>query len=341
MQPPPPSVSAIVVAYGAEDCLEPGVAALLASPGVAVDVVLVDNGCTDGAVDRLDGTPGVTVVRPRTNLGFAAGCNAGAAVASGEVLALVNPDAIADREALAVLAAGALRPGVGIATASVRLADRPHLLNSAGNEVHFTGMSWSGHFEEPASAHPTERDVIAASGAAMAIRRELWEELGGFDEDFFAYYEDADISLRCWLRGLRVVYLPGAVVTHRYEFSRNPEKFFLLERNRAVMVWSCWSRRMLVVTAPALILLEVTTLLMSLAQGWYRQKLRAWRWLWENRAAVHARRKQVQNTRVLPDRELAEMLATALDPGNLPPPAWARPFDRLLGAFWAVGRRLL
>lgn len=341
MRLPPPSVSAIVVAYGAEECLEPGVAALLGSPGVTVDVVLVDNGCTDGAVDRIEGTPGVTVVRPDRNLGFAGGCNAGAEVATGEVLVLVNPDAIVAPEALAVLSEGALRPGVGIATASVRLADRPHLLNSAGNEIHFTGMSWSGHFEEEASDHTTEQDVVAASGAAMAIRRRLWQELGGFDEDFFAYYEDADLSLRCWLRGLRVVFLPGAIVAHRYEFSRNPEKFFLLERNRAVMVWSCWSRRMLLVTAPALLLLEVTTLLMALAQGWYPQKLRAWRWLWGHRSSVHARRREVQRTRVLADRDLAPLLATALDPGNLPPPAWTRPFDRLLGAFWAAGRRLL
>lgn len=334
-------VSAIVVAYGDEPCLEPGVHALLDSPGVLVEVVLVDNGCTDGAVERLDGTDGLTVVRPRRNLGFAGGCNAGAAVATGEVVVLVNPDAIVAPEALAALAGVATRPGVGIATASIRLADRPDLLNSAGNDIHFTGMSWSGHFEEPADRHTVERDVIAASGAGMALRKDLWDELGGFDEAFFAYYEDADLSLRCWIRGLRVVFVPEAVVEHRYEFSRNPEKYFLLERNRAVMVWSCWSTRMLVVTAPALALLELTTLAMSIAQGWQGQKLRAWRWLWANRRAVARRRREVQASRVLPDRALAPMLATRLDPGNLPPPAWSRPFDRALSAWWGLARRLL
>ncbi|MEO7571635.1 MAG: glycosyltransferase family 2 protein [Acidimicrobiales bacterium] len=341
MEPPEQDVSAIVVAFGAEPCLEPGVRALLASLGVRVEVVLVDNGCTDGAVDRLEGTPGLVVVRPAENLGFAGGCNAGADVASGNVLALVNPDAIAHPDALAVLAEGAARPGVGLVTASVRLADRPTLLNSAGNEIHFGGLSWSGHFEEQAADHECERDVLAASGAAMAIRLDLWRELDGFDDRFFAYYEDADLSLRCWLRGLRVVYLPAAVVEHRYEFSRNPAKFFLLERNRAVMVWSCYSRRLLLVTAPVLLLLEVATLAMSIAQGWLRHKLNAWRWLWANRHYVHARRSSIQATRVVGDRALAPMFATRLNPGNLPPPAWTGPLDRALSTYWAFARRLL
>lgn len=334
-------MSVVVVSYGTEPCLEPGVRALLASTGVRVEVVLVDNGCTDGAVDRLDGTPGVVVVRPAANLGFAGGCNAGAHVASGDVLALVNPDAIAQPGALAALAKGAVQPEVGIVTASVRLADRPTLLNSAGNEIHFGGLSWSGHFEEPAVDHQIARDVLAASGAAMAIQLPLWRELGGFDDEFFAYYEDADLSLRCWLRGLRVVYVPEAVVEHRYEFSRNPAKFFLLERNRAVMVWSCYSRRLLLVTAPVLLLMELATLAMSIAQGWQRHKIDAWRWLWANRRHVHARRQSVQATRVVRDRAVAAMFATKLNPGNLPPPAWTGPLDRVLGAYWALARRLL
>lgn len=336
-----PSVSCVVVAYGAEACLEPGVRAILDSQGVRTDVVLVDNGCTDGAIDRLEGTPGVVVVRPERNLGFAGGCNAGARIATGEVLALVNPDAIVESGALAALAGAALRPGVGIATASVRLSDRPDRLNSAGNEIHFGGLSWSGHFGERAADHAVEREVLAASGAAMAIRRTLWDELGGFDEDFFGYYEDADLSLRCWQRNQRVLYVPAAVVTHRYEFSRNPTKFFLLERNRAVMVWSCWSRRMLVLTAPVLLLLEIVTGAMAVGQGWRRQKVDAWRWLWRNRRQVHARRRAVLGARVLPDRAIAHLFASRLNPGNLPPPGWTRPLDALLAGYWAIARHLL
>jgi len=89
-----PAVSAVVLAFRDEPWLERCVHALLDSTGVDVEVVLVDNGCTDGAVERLAQTPGVAVVRPGENLGFAGGCNAGAAVASGEFLALINGDLV-------------------------------------------------------------------------------------------------------------------------------------------------------------------------------------------------------------------------------------------------------
>jgi len=106
-----PAVSAVVLAFRDEPWLERCVHALLDSTGVEVDVVLVDNGCTDGAVERLAQTPGVAVVRPGENLGFAGGCNAGAAVASGEFLALINGDLVVEAEALSELVAFAAKPG--------------------------------------------------------------------------------------------------------------------------------------------------------------------------------------------------------------------------------------
>src|SRR5690242_20459746 len=87
------SVSAVILAWGDEPVLEEAVDAVLASEGVDVDVVLVDNGCTSDAVPRLAAVPGVTVLTPGENLGFAGGCNLGASRATGEVLAFVNGDA--------------------------------------------------------------------------------------------------------------------------------------------------------------------------------------------------------------------------------------------------------
>jgi len=114
-----PSVSAVVLAYGAEPWLEKSVYALLGSTGVAVEVVLVDNGCTDGAVGRLADTPGVAVAGDGVNLGFSGGCNLGAATATGEYLALVNGDLIVEPDALMRLVAVASAPDVGIGAGSL------------------------------------------------------------------------------------------------------------------------------------------------------------------------------------------------------------------------------
>lgn len=335
------AVTVVMVAYGAEEWLERAVDAALASADVGVTVVLVDNGCTDGGVDRVRYREGVEVVDPGRNLGFAGGCNVGAEQARGDTIVLLNLDAVVEPNAIAALARVAGRDGVGIATGSVRLAEAPDTLNSAGNEIHFTGFSWSGCFGEPATDHAVERDAFAASGAAMAVRREVWNALGGFDERYFAYYEDAELSLRCWQRGLAVRYAPDAVAVHRYEFSRHGTKLFLAERNRLQMVLTCFGARLLALSAPALIAVELAMTATAIGQGWGREKVAGWRWLWRQRAAIRRRRREIQAVRVIGDRDLARLFAEHLDPGNAPPPAWAKPFDRLLRAYWLAIRRLL
>ena len=337
----PPTVTAVVVAFGAEPWLERAVGAALASSGVDVDVVLVDNGCTDGAVERLALDARVTVVRPGSNLGFAGGCNVGAEVATGEWLALVNPDLVVHAGCLARLVAGAIKHDATITTASIRLADQPDLLNSAGNAIHWTGMSWSGSFAEPAAMHDQPRPACAASGACLAVTRGDWQRLGGFDADFFAYYEDADLSVRAWQSGGRVVFLPDAIADHRYEFGRRPEKYFLLERNRLLMVLSCWDPRTVLVALPVHLGLEAGLLVLAARQGWWRQKLDAYRWLLAHRREIRARRRAVQAQRTVRDRELAHLFSAALTPANIELPRWWPHADRILRAYWAVARRLL
>jgi GT2 family glycosyltransferase len=335
------SVSAIVLAYLDEPWLERSVDALLASQGVEVEIVVVDNGCTDGAVDRLEGKPGVTILRPGTNLGFAGGCNAGVAAAHGEFVSLVNGDAIVSPDALARLALVAARPEVGIATASIRLEGHPELLNSGGNEVHFLGFSWVGRFGELAEQHPYQRDVTAASAAGLLLRRAVWDELGGFWEEYFAYYEDTDLSLRCWRVGLRVVYVPDAIVVHRYEFSRNRAKPYLLERNRLIMILTGYQTRTLALLAGPLVAVELATLGYAVRRGWWRAKFQAWAWLIEHRQAVAKRRRKLQAERKIDDRRLSWLLTDRLDPPQLPLPAALRPFNAVLASYWRLVRRMV
>jgi GT2 family glycosyltransferase len=338
----PPAVSAVVLAYRDEPWLERSVHALLDSDGVDVEVVLVDNGCTDGAVDRLAPTPGVTVVRPGDNLGFAGGCNAGAAVASGEFLALINGDLIVEREALAELVAFTQKPEVGIAQPSIRLSDDPSRLNSDGNEVHFLGFSWVGSFGEPATKRTAPRPITSVMGAAMVLRRELWNELGGFEARYFAYHEDAELSRRCWQRGLELVNVPSAVAVHRYEFEREPSKLHLSERNRLLFVLTTYEARTLAVLALPFVAVEVAAILGAVAARSAGTKLAGWLWLLRNRRWVARRRKQLQAERTVPDAELAHLFATRLfDAGNYTLPSWLKPLDALLAAYWSVARRLL
>jgi GT2 family glycosyltransferase len=241
--------------------------------------------------------------------------------------------------------AGLVQPledsSVGIVTARLRLLDDPETLNSAGNDVHVTGISWAGGYGEPAETVSQLRDVPFPSGAAMAIRRDVFEELGGFTEELFLYQEDLVLGWRARLRGLRVVVNPAADVLHEYEFARNPGKHYLLERNRLVFVLSSFSPRLLFLLAPVLASAEVGMLGLALKEGWARDKAAGWWWLLRHAGWLRRHRRETQALRRVPDRDLAGFLSPVVAPAMIPVPAPIRFANPLVRAYWRLVKRAL
>jgi GT2 family glycosyltransferase len=336
-----PTVTAVILAYGAEPWLEESVRAVLASTDVSLDVVVVDNGCTGDGIDRVKGLERTRVLTPSENTGYAGGCVLAAAEATGRFLVFVNSDAIVEAPAIARLVAVAAEPGVGLAMGSIRLADDPELMNTAGNVMHYTGLVWTGGYGEPAQRHATRRSVPTGSGCCFAIRRALWEELAGFAVEYFAYHEDTELSLRLRQRGYTVEYVPDAVVRHHYHFSRNQLKSYLVERNRLVLLLTAYQARSLLVLAPMLALTEAAMLTAAVAGGWGRAKLRGYRWLWRNRRWIRARRARLQRERTLPDAALAAMMTGRFDPPTVEAPPGLGVYNAVAGGYWRLARRLL
>jgi GT2 family glycosyltransferase len=304
-------------------------------------VIVVDNGGGGPEIDAAAVRDGVMVVSPQRNLGFAGGANEGARHATGDALVFLNPDTVVAPGGVEALVRPLDDPEIGIVSARLRLLDQPELLNSAGNEVHVTGIAWAGLFGQPASAVGEMRDAAFPTGAAMAIRRELFEELAGFTEELFMYQEDLELGWRVRLRGLRVVVNPEADVYHEYEFGRNPGKHYLLERNRLVFVLSSYSPRLLLLLAPVLVSTEVAMLGLALQEGWARDKVAGWRWLLRNRGWLRRHRRETQRLRRLGDRELARFLSPVIAPAMIPVPAPVRVLNPLVAAYWSLARRLL
>jgi GT2 family glycosyltransferase len=338
--PVAPTVSAVVLAWKDEPWLARSIEALLASQGVTVDVIIVDNGCTNDGIDRFVDHKQVTVLRPGTNLGYSGGNNVGAEVATGEYLALVNSDLVVEPTTLRQLVDVAADPTVGLVVASVRLSEDPRLINAGANPVHVLGLSWSGDMGQPETrAEPVE--TAGASGACVLTRTAHWRRLGGFDAEYFAYHEDVELSLRTWWRGLRVMYVPAAVGVHRYEFSRVPFKMYLSERNRLLLLATGWSGRALVLLSPALIGLELAMLLVAARQGWAREKARGWAWLWRNRRHVSSRRRQLRGEQLVSDREWMGRLHTGVDKAFFPLPFGLGAMSAIMRGYWSVVRRLI
>lgn len=335
-----PELGVVVLAWGTEPYLVECVQAVLDSDGVQVQVVLVDNGADPAAVRAAVDLDGVRLLVPGSNTGFAGGCNLGVAASTAPFVALVNSDCIVARDALAALVGEAQRPGTGPVMASVRMAEEPAVINSAGNPVHVLGVSWAGGLGE--TEERTEPyDVTAASGACLVLARELWETLGGFDTEYFAYVEDTELSLRAHRTGRQPRCVPSAVARHHYEFSRNTMKMYLLERNRLMMLATLWSGRALVLLAPLLIVLELGILAQALAQGWAGGKVRGWWWLLRHTGHVRARRRLLQAEATVSDADWMRALTATLDPQVIGSATATRAVNVVLGAWWRLVRPLL
>ena len=338
---PAPRVTIVTLAYGDEPWLHESVSATLASTGVDVDLVLVDNGCTSDAVASLPDDPRLLVVTPTENLGFAGGVNYGARHARGDFLGLVNSDAVVAPDAVAALVRVASRPEVGIASGSIRLGGREDRMNSAGNPVHVVGLSWAGGLEEPAGLHSVEVPVASASGAGLVLRTSLWKSLEGFADEYFAYHEDVDLSWRTWQAGFEVIFVPDAVVVHHYEFSRNSLKMYLLEKNRQVFVRTAYGRRLRIAAWLPLAAFDLALGVVARRQGWATERRRAKAWVRDNAAWIAARRRFVQDARRVSDRRLVPLLTSHLDQQVFPLPAGARPLQTAMRLYWFVARRLV
>ena len=298
-------------------------------------MIVVDNG------GDVVGRDGVRVVSPGENLGFAGGNNLGAREATGDVLVFLNPDTVVSPGAVAGLVEPLQDPSIGIVTARLRLLDRPETLNSAGNEVHVTGIAWAGSYGKPAQSVAAVEAVPFPSGAAMAIRRDLFEELGGFTEELFMYQEDLVLGWRVRLRGLRVVVNPAADVLHEYDFGRNPDKHYLLERNRLVFVLSSFSPRLLLLLLPVLASAEVGMLGLALKEGWARDKVAGWGWLLRHAGWLRRQRRETQALRRVGDRELARYLSPVVAPAMIPVPSPVRAINPLVARYWTLVKKLL
>jgi GT2 family glycosyltransferase len=182
------------------------------------EVVLVDNGSSDGSVELVEHDfPEVRVVRHKENKGFSAAVNAGIeACQAEEYVALLNNDTEVHPGWLEALVGAAERHPEAALFASklVDFHDR-RLLDGAGDALRRSGLPYRiGHGEMDHGQFQSEALVFGACAAAALYRRSLFEEIGSFDEDFFSNCEDGDISFRAQLAGHRCVYVPGAVVYH-------------------------------------------------------------------------------------------------------------------------------
>jgi GT2 family glycosyltransferase len=257
-----PLVSVIIVNYNGRGFLQSCLESLYNQSYPDFELIIVDNGSTDESVQFIRKSfPSVVIIENKENLGFAIGNNQGIKVAKGKYIALLNNDTVVDRDWLKNLVTVAesypnppsppfakggmggfsdkiISGKVGMWAGKILSIENPGVIDSVGGLVISNDgiAKGRGRLEQDIGQYDREEEVFIPSACAALYRKEMLDEVGLFDEDFFAYCEDTDLGLRARLAGWKTISVPKAVVFHHYSGTTGrytSSKAYLVERNHA------------------------------------------------------------------------------------------------------------
>lgn len=230
----------MVVNWNRRELLRACLASLQRQTGVAFEIVVVDNGSADGSAEMAEKEFGTQVIRNAENRGFCAANNQGIQAARGDFIALLNNDAEAEPGWLEALwTACRSAPDVGMAASKILVWENPLLIDKAGHLIFPDGQNrgrGSGALDQ--GQFDRTEEVLWPDGCAALYRKEMLDQIGGFDEDFFAYGDDAELGLRARIAGWRCMYTPQAVVRHHRSATMGKDsmrRLELIERNRLLL----------------------------------------------------------------------------------------------------------
>lgn len=360
-------IAIVIVIYNAQDYL-PDLFGSLRNTRICEDtkyeIIVVDNGGT-----RIDlrmftnkfANMRIKVIENKENIGFAKGCNVGireALKSNSDYIILLNQDMVVESDWLVELVrqchpeelSGATRDPaidfpdsrVGAVQSMIMLWDEKDKIQTSGNKIHFLGFGYSGDYKHPTSdiRYPTS-DIVYASGAAMLIKREVLEKIGLLDEDLQAYHEDLDLGWRMRLAGYKIKHASKSIVYHKYSFTKNNEKYYLMERNRLIVLLKYYKLATLILIFPAFIFMELGLWFFALIKGWGREKMRSYRDFLKTLPQTLAKRKEIQKQRLIKDKDVIKYFVGKVEFEDLDHPFLKYVANPVFSIYWWVVRKII
>jgi GT2 family glycosyltransferase len=215
-----PSVSVVIVNYNGKELLRKCLLTLLETDYPNYEAIVVDNASTDGSVtenkDVIGSSPKIKLVKNSKNVGHAQGCNIGTKQSSGKYVVFLDSDIEFEEKNWLTELVNVMETDktVGLAQAKILLAQDKTRLEYVCTSVDALG-SWTANYGQKEKLLTEKMEILAASSGCSIIRREVFEQVGGFDPDYFIYDDDTDLSVRVRLVGYLVLFVPSSVVIHR------------------------------------------------------------------------------------------------------------------------------
>ena len=241
----PATVSVVVVNWNRRELLKACLESLAHQTYRNYEVIIIDNGSGDGSPELVQKISGayplpLKMTVNHENRGFCAANNQGFAIAQGEYVALLNNDAEAEPGWLSALVEAASSSDIGMVASKILVWEDPTRIDKVGHLIYPDGQNRGrGTGQVDRGQFDKVEEALWPDGCAALYRRAMLESIGGFDEDFFAYADDAELGLRGRIAGWRCLYTPAAVVRHHRGATLglgSPQRLTLIERNRVLLV---------------------------------------------------------------------------------------------------------
>ena len=235
-----------------KNCLD----SLLLNP---VEVIVVDNGSTDGTVELIENEyPTVKLIKSSENLGYGRGINLGFENSTREYIVVINPDTKVEEDSIEKLVKPLIYNQKTITIPKV-LFYEGNCINTCGNIEHFTGLTFTRCLGSDKNCHNESEYIGGLSGVCFAAKRSDYEDLGGFDKNFFMYMEDAELSWRISAFQMKILYVPDSIIYHDYTLEVTPQKIYHLEVGRYLIIRKYYSKKRYIAFLPSLIMSEMLT----------------------------------------------------------------------------------
>jgi len=328
--------------------------AVLNYPKDNYKVLVLDSGSTDGSLEfleKLEKEEKIQLVKLQKNLGFCGGNNIGmerALKEGAKYIVLLNQDTLVEPNFLGELVKTAeTNVESGVVQALILHYKEPQKIQTWGNDLHYLGFGWSGgnwtKLKNAGANIAEDKKIPYASGAAVLYKTEMLKKVGLFDENYFSYHEDSDLSLRAKLAGYMVILSPQAIVYHDYDFptDKNKLRYFWNEKNRLYLILKFYRPKTLFLLLLMMIVMDLGQLVFAIKKGYVREWLKARFWFILHGRKLWKVRKSVQVGRKITDKELTQDFSSEIKYQSVSNFLLERIGNPIMKCYWWVVKKII
>jgi GT2 family glycosyltransferase len=323
-------------------------------PKELINIYIIDNASTSETVKYIHDNYPEAKILPRLDGNYAVANNLGfdeAMADQCDYIVSVNMDTEMDVNWLNELAiALENNPEAGIAQSKILLFpknedEKKHpKINSLGNVIHFLGFGFTsayGEADREISGYPEIKGY--ASGCSFIIRTELVKKIGGYNEEYYMYHDDLELSLKVKLAGYKVILAPASIIFHKYEFSRSTKMIYYMERNRYLTLLTFYPTSLLILIALPGVIMDIGMLGFSIINGWFKEEIKIYGYFFnfKNYDKIFEERGRINKFKTQPFSELAKNFVGKIEFQEIANPILKYLVNPLLNLYWQIVKKII